>query len=141
MLPLRASVAVRPVTRSLTVRAGKIGPATNSITSTKITSATTATPLPQSLRGLATASSAADVTSKPDHGEHAATAAGAVKPFYEGEPPAPLMKTAFPGPKSKSLTQELDKVFDTRSINVLTDYTKSFGNYLADADGNLYLDV
>ena len=68
-------------------------------------------------------------------------AAAVQEPFYDGEPPRPSLKTSFPGPKSKELIHELDKVFDTRNISVLTDFNKSIGNYLADADGNLYLDV
>lgn len=51
------------------------------------------------------------------------------------------MKTEFPGPKAQSLAKELDKVFDTRALNVLADYDKSIGNYLADPDGNMFLDV
>lgn len=63
------------------------------------------------------------------------------KVFYEGEPDGPVLKTAIPGPKAKASIAELDKVFDTRSLNMLTDYTKSIGNYIADQDGNLLLDV
>ncbi len=63
------------------------------------------------------------------------------KPFYAGEPEGPVVKTAIPGPKAKASIAELDKVFDTRSLNMLTDYQKSFGNYIADQDGNLLLDV
>jgi 4-aminobutyrate aminotransferase/(S)-3-amino-2-methylpropionate transaminase len=36
---------------------------------------------------------------------------------------------------------ELDKVFETRSLNMLADYQKSVGNYIADLDGNVLLDV
>lgn len=63
------------------------------------------------------------------------------EPFYAGEPAAPAMRTGIPGPESKKLIKELDTVFDTRSLNLLTDYQKSTGNYLVDADGNTYLDV
>lgn len=63
------------------------------------------------------------------------------KPFYEGEPAAPAIKTQIPGPKSKELIKELNEVFDTRALNVLADYNKSFGNYLVDPDGNTLLDV
>lgn len=51
------------------------------------------------------------------------------------------MKTAIPGPQSKKAIEELDRVFDTRSLNMLADYRKSFGNYIADPDGNVLLDV
>jgi 4-aminobutyrate aminotransferase/(S)-3-amino-2-methylpropionate transaminase len=63
------------------------------------------------------------------------------KPFYDGEPSSPSIKTAFPGPESKKAIEDLNKVFDTRSLNIITDYKKSVGNYIADPDGNLLLDV
>ena len=65
----------------------------------------------------------------------------AEKPYFPNEPTAPKVSTAIPGPKNKAATAELDKVFDVRSINMLTDYTKSTGNYISDLDGNLLLDV
>lgn len=61
--------------------------------------------------------------------------------FYPGEPEAPVLKTEIPGPKSREHIAKLDKVFDTRSLNMLADYTKSFGNYIVDPDGNQLLDV
>jgi 4-aminobutyrate aminotransferase / (S)-3-amino-2-methylpropionate transaminase len=57
------------------------------------------------------------------------------------EPSGPSVKTAIPGPKSKEQIADLDKVFDTRSLNMLTDYKASIGNYIADPDGNMLLDV
>ncbi|KAK8090209.1 hypothetical protein PG997_005170 [Apiospora hydei] len=53
----------------------------------------------------------------------------------------PELKTAIPGPKSQEHIAKLDKVFDTRSLNMLADYTQSFGNYFVDPDGNKLLDV
>ena len=62
--------------------------------------------------------------------------------FYPNyEPNGPTLKTAIPGPKSQALAKDLDTVFDTRSLNMLTDYKKSTGNYIADPDGNVLLDV
>lgn len=61
--------------------------------------------------------------------------------FYQWEPEAPVVKTEIPGPKAKEAIAKLDKVFDTRSLNMLTDFTKSQGNYIADPDGNVLLDV
>lgn len=61
--------------------------------------------------------------------------------FYPGEPEKPELKTAIPGPKSQEHIAKLDKVFDTRSLNMLADYTQSFGNYFVDPDGNKLLDV
>lgn len=61
--------------------------------------------------------------------------------FYAGEPEGPVVKTDIPGPKSKEAIAQLHKVFDTRSLNMLADYTQSFGNYIVDPDGNKLLDV
>lgn len=61
--------------------------------------------------------------------------------FYQWEPEAPSVKTEIPGPKAREAIAKLDKVFDTRSLNMLTDFTKSKGNYIADPDGNVLLDV
>lgn len=35
----------------------------------------------------------------------------------------------------------MNEIQDTRTIQFFADYEKSVGNYIADADGNLYLDV
>ncbi|KAI9746332.1 MAG: 4-aminobutyrate transaminase [Claussenomyces sp. TS43310] len=67
--------------------------------------------------------------------------ASAVEPFFADEPAAPIVKTAIPGPESQKAIEELDQVFDTRSINMLADYQKSYGNYISDPDGNVLLDV
>lgn len=67
--------------------------------------------------------------------------AASAQPFLQGEPLGPKVLTAIPGPKSKHAVSELDRVFDTRSLNMLTDYKQSFGNYIADLDGNILLDV
>jgi 4-aminobutyrate aminotransferase/(S)-3-amino-2-methylpropionate transaminase len=62
--------------------------------------------------------------------------------FYaKWEPEGPSVKTDIPGPKAKAAIAELDTVFDTRSLNMLTDYPNSSGNYIADPDGNVLLDV
>jgi 4-aminobutyrate aminotransferase/(S)-3-amino-2-methylpropionate transaminase len=61
-------------------------------------------------------------------------------PFVD-EPTGPTIRTAIPGPQSKKATEDLHTVFDTRSLNMLADYTKSSGNYIADLDGNVLLDV
>ena len=65
----------------------------------------------------------------------------AVSSFVAGEPAAPVMKTSLPGPVSKEKIASLDSVFDTRNISILTDYDKSVGNYIVDADGNVLLDA
>ncbi|KAJ8609421.1 hypothetical protein MRB53_039092 [Persea americana] len=63
------------------------------------------------------------------------------QPFFPDEPKAPIIRTAIPGPKSKEAIAQLDRVFDTRSLNMMADYQNSFGNYIADLDGNVLLDV
>lgn len=65
-----------------------------------------------------------------------------VSSYYQNwEPEAPTVKTQIPGPKAQEAIAKLDKVFDTRSLNMLTDYKHSQGNYIADPDGNVLLDV
>jgi len=61
--------------------------------------------------------------------------------YYAWEPEGPSVKAQIPGPKAREKIKDLDAVFDTRAINMLTDYQKSFGNYIADPDGNILLDV
>ncbi|OBT55465.1 4-aminobutyrate aminotransferase [Pseudogymnoascus sp. 24MN13] len=61
--------------------------------------------------------------------------------LFAGEPSGPEIKTQIPGPKSQQAIKELDKVFDTRAVNMLADYTQSKGNYIVDPDGNVLLDV
>ncbi|PWW77064.1 4-aminobutyrate aminotransferase [Tuber magnatum] len=64
-----------------------------------------------------------------------------VAPYFNNEPSQPSVTTSIPGPVSREAIKELDSVFDTRSLNLLCDYEKSVGNYLADMDGNILLDV
>lgn len=71
----------------------------------------------------------------------AASATQLAKAFFASEPKGPTVKTQIPGPEAKKYITELDKVFETRSLNMLVDYTKSLGNYVADPDGNVLLDV
>ncbi|KAK4505048.1 hypothetical protein PRZ48_003011 [Zasmidium cellare] len=63
------------------------------------------------------------------------------QPYFPDEPTGPIVRTEIPGPKSKEAIAELDKVFDTRSLNMMANYQNSFGNYIADLDGNVLLDV
>ena len=63
------------------------------------------------------------------------------QPYFPNEPSGPVVKTAIPGPQSKKAIAQLDKVFETRSLNMLANYQKSVGNYIADLDGNVLLDV
>lgn len=61
--------------------------------------------------------------------------------YVPGEPSLPVLETAFPGPQSTEAIADLDQVFDTRSLSMIANYDRSIGNYIADQDGNLYLDV
>ena len=58
------------------------------------------------------------------------------------EPLGPLIQTAVPGPASLSLLNQYQGVSqEHKNVKVFVDYEKSAGNYLADADGNLLLDL
>jgi 4-aminobutyrate aminotransferase / (S)-3-amino-2-methylpropionate transaminase len=58
----------------------------------------------------------------------AMASAASETPFFPGEPSRPVVKTAIPGPKAKEAIARLDKVFETRSLNMMGDYSKSIGN-------------
>jgi len=62
-------------------------------------------------------------------------------PYFNNEPSQPSVMTSIPGPVSRKAIEELDSVFDTRSLNMICDYEKSVGNYLADMDGNVSLQI
>lgn len=72
---------------------------------------------------------------------HAPAADAVEQAFFPDEPTGPIMRTAFPGPESKKAIADLDRIFDTRSLNMVTNYQNSYGNYIADLDGNVLLDV
>ncbi|KAH8176513.1 aminotransferase class-III domain-containing protein [Sarocladium implicatum] len=63
------------------------------------------------------------------------------KAFFPDEPTVPSVKTAIPGPESQRLLKELSAHFDTSNVNMMTNFQKSKGNYIVDADGNCLLDV
>ncbi|EMC96167.1 hypothetical protein BAUCODRAFT_33510 [Baudoinia panamericana UAMH 10762] len=63
------------------------------------------------------------------------------QPFFPDEPARPIVRTAIPGPEAKKTIAHLDRVFDTRSLNMMANYQNSYGNYIADVDGNVLLDV
>jgi 4-aminobutyrate aminotransferase / (S)-3-amino-2-methylpropionate transaminase len=85
---------------------------------------------------------AAAVSVLPRHTRRHFTASSRVmSSLFPGEPEGPVVKTEIPGPNAKAAIAELNEVFDTRSLNMLTDYQKSVGNYIADPDGNVLLDV
>ncbi|KAG9508694.1 4-aminobutyrate aminotransferase, mitochondrial, partial [Fragariocoptes setiger] len=58
------------------------------------------------------------------------------------EPDRPSVHTSsLPGPKSKQLIQSLSQIQQTGSIKLFIDYEKSIGNYMVDADENVFLDI
>ncbi|KAJ2501720.1 hypothetical protein GGH96_001684 [Coemansia sp. RSA 1972] len=57
------------------------------------------------------------------------------------EPKEPVLRTAIPGPLSMAALDRLSQLQDTRAALFAGDYTKSVGNYIADADGNMLLDM
>eukprot|EP00823_Brevimastigomonas_motovehiculus_P006177 TRINITY_DN49_c0_g1_i1.p1 TRINITY_DN49_c0_g1~~TRINITY_DN49_c0_g1_i1.p1 ORF type:complete len:487 (-),score=132.17 TRINITY_DN49_c0_g1_i1:175-1635(-) len=61
-------------------------------------------------------------------------------PAFRGEPSAPIVKTAVPGPRSIELLKKMDKLQEARTVHFFADYSKSKGNFIADADGNMLLD-
>ncbi|CAH1170438.1 unnamed protein product [Phaedon cochleariae] len=66
----------------------------------------------------------------------------AASSLVPGEPSEPkIVTTEIPGPKSRSLINDLDTVTQSGSVQLFADYEKSLGNYLMDVDGNAFLDV
>ncbi|KRX96826.1 4-aminobutyrate aminotransferase, mitochondrial [Trichinella pseudospiralis] len=63
------------------------------------------------------------------------------KRLVSGEPEAPVVRTAIPGPNSLRLKNELSEIQNSDSVQFFADYKKSIGNYIADVDGNMLLDV
>ncbi|CAK9823196.1 4-aminobutyrate aminotransferase [Anthophora retusa] len=58
-----------------------------------------------------------------------------------GEPAKPYTLTEIPGPRSDALLNEFSKIQQVGSIQYFADYQRSVGNYLADIDGNVFLDM
>lgn len=52
----------------------------------------------------------------------------------------PHVQTEIPGPLSKQYKGDLSKLQNSAAVTMFCDYSKSKGNYLADADGNILLD-
>jgi 4-aminobutyrate aminotransferase / (S)-3-amino-2-methylpropionate transaminase len=44
------------------------------------------------------------------------------------EPSAPSVLTTIPGPSTDSVKSQLDVIFDSRTVQLVIDYTKSSGN-------------
>lgn len=62
--------------------------------------------------------------------------------YFTNEPKEPVVKSeTVPGPQSSAGIKALGQVTDSRPVYFIADYEKSIGNYIADVDGNVYLDV
>ncbi|KAJ8959961.1 hypothetical protein NQ318_009394 [Aromia moschata] len=64
-----------------------------------------------------------------------------VASLVPGEPKEPNVKTEVPGPETKRLSEELNKITQSGSVQLFGDYDKSIGNYFIDVDGNIFLDT
>src|SRR4051812_30558780 len=64
-------------------------------------------------------------------------------PPFPDEYAAPIVSTAVPGPESLKRRRKLEAVAETAaaSIHFFADYARSRGNFIADVDGNVLLDV
>ncbi|EGG16939.1 4-aminobutyrate transaminase [Cavenderia fasciculata] len=62
-------------------------------------------------------------------------------PEFPGEYREPKVKTVIPGPQSLDLYKKLNAVQDPRATHFFADYSNSRGNYIADVDGNILLDL
>lgn len=63
------------------------------------------------------------------------------EPHVGMEPLGPSMKTTVPGPETQRLKKELDQIQNTDAVHFFVDYGRSQGNYIADVDGNIMLDI
>jgi 4-aminobutyrate aminotransferase/(S)-3-amino-2-methylpropionate transaminase len=48
--------------------------------------------------------------------------------IFPDEPTQPIVRTQIPGPESSKAIERLGKVFDTRSLNMMANYQRSYGN-------------
>ncbi|GAM26467.1 hypothetical protein SAMD00019534_096420 [Acytostelium subglobosum LB1] len=62
-------------------------------------------------------------------------------PEFPGEYREPIIKTVIPGPQSLELQKKLNQYQDPRATHFFADYSNSRGNYIADVDGNILLDL
>ena len=60
---------------------------------------------------------------------------------FPDEPAAPVLKTAYPGPLSKASVESYGETSCNKQQHFPVDLQNSVGNYVADIDGNQYLDV
>ena len=70
-----------------------------------------------------------------------ASSVGPGAKWFPNEPKEPMVKTAIPGPKAVAYKEKLDKLTCAKQQFFPIDTGKSIGNFIADIDGNLYLDT
>ncbi|EPQ30283.1 uncharacterized protein PFL1_02399 [Pseudozyma flocculosa PF-1] len=62
--------------------------------------------------------------------------------IFPTEPAMPTVLTSsIPGPQSKQASERIGTFQDNRAHGFVTDYQKSIGNWIVDADGNVLLDM
>lgn len=54
--------------------------------------------------------------------------ATATESFFPNEPTKPIVSTVIPGPKARAALADIDDVFDTNNVNMVTDFERSVGN-------------
>lgn len=74
--------------------------------------------------------------------QHRRSLATVSSTLFPSEPTSPhLVSSSIPGPKSKELSNQIGTFQENRAHGFVVDYAKSQGNWIADADGNVLLDV
>jgi len=61
--------------------------------------------------------------------------------WFPNEPARPIIKTAFPGPKTQESIAKYGEISCNKQQHFPIDLQESVGNYIADVDGNKYLDL
>ena len=60
---------------------------------------------------------------------------------FPNEPEMPHLVTSFPGPKTAATTEKFGQTSCNKQTHFPIDLQESLGNYIADPDGNKYLDM
>ena len=48
--------------------------------------------------------------------------------FFSEEPRQPMIQAEAPGPRAREAIARLDRIYDTRSLNMMANYNASLGN-------------
>lgn len=131
---LHSSTTMASLMRSVSRQAPALRTFSNTLRSRRYASAAAVAPTSSS---ASSSTPSSDNVSPPSSSKLPSTS----KTLFADEPSGPIVKTQIPGPQSSKAIERLTKVFDTRSLNMIADYRASKGNYIADPDGNVLLDV